>query len=148
MRAIQGIPARRLRLSAPTLRRRMRLSAPSRPANAPNSLFLQREPGHGVDRHKRLVHEDHVGIGHPGACDRHALAHAAGELVRIAILEPGKAGEIERNTIMDHPPWIRGPSPFEARPPAKLAAGCVHLPAVGEHLRVTVSVNRSWRKLL
>ena len=36
---------------------------------------------------ERLVHEQRIGLHHQGPCDAHALAHAAGELLRVRVLE-------------------------------------------------------------
>ena len=63
----------------------------------PRKLLLQGEPRHGVDRRERLVHQDDVGIGRPGAGHRDALAHAAGELVRVAVLEAGEARQVDQS---------------------------------------------------
>src|SRR5262249_44561388 len=41
-----------------------------------------------VERHERLVHQEHFGPVHEGASDLDALAHAAGELVGIVSGEP------------------------------------------------------------
>ena len=52
-----------------------------------------------VERTERLVHEDDFGIVDQRADDVGALAHAAGELVRIAVLEavePDAVDEAQR----------------------------------------------------
>ena len=49
-----------------------------------------------VERRERLVHQQHRGIGHEGARDRAALAHAAGKLVRIVVAEFREPDELER----------------------------------------------------
>ncbi len=55
-------------------------------------VALQHHAGLRVDRGERLVEQQHVGIDGQRARQRHALAHAAGQLVRIVI---GKFGEVE-----------------------------------------------------
>ena len=40
-----------------------------------------------VQRRERLIHQEHARIGHEGAGDGAALAHAAGQLVRIVFAE-------------------------------------------------------------
>jgi hypothetical protein len=50
-------------------------------------LLLQVLARHGVDRGERLVHQQHERIVGQHARDGGALAHAAGELVRILVLE-------------------------------------------------------------
>src|SRR5690606_21700028 len=54
-------------------------------------VFLELAPGLLVDRGERLVHQQDVGVHgeRPGEPD--PLAHAAGQLVRIAVLETGEA---------------------------------------------------------
>ena len=61
-----------------------------------HQLFLQGQPRHGIDRGEGLVHQDHVGIGGPGARHGHALAHAARQLVRVALLEAGEPGQLDQ----------------------------------------------------
>ena len=57
----------------------------------PQQVLLELAPGLLVDGRERLVHQQHVGVDRqrPGEAD--ALAHAAGELVRVAVLEAGEA---------------------------------------------------------
>ena len=49
--------------------------------------------GHGVERGERLVHQKDRGIVDERAAQRHPLLHAAGELPRIAPLEPAEPDE-------------------------------------------------------
>ena len=51
------------------------------------------QPGEGVERAERLVHQQHRGTQHQRTRERDALAHAAGELLRIALRR--LAGEAE-----------------------------------------------------
>ncbi len=53
-----------------------------------DEVFLELAPCLLVDRREGLVHEQHVGVDGQRAGEPDALAHAAGELVGIAILEP------------------------------------------------------------
>ena len=55
-------------------------------------VALQHHAGLRVDRRERLVEQQHMRIDGQRARQRHALAHAAGQLVRIVI---GKFREIE-----------------------------------------------------
>jgi hypothetical protein len=48
-----------------------------------------------VERGKRLVHQDDLGVEDQRLCQRHALAHAAGELVRVACAEPAEAHPLQ-----------------------------------------------------
>ena len=57
----------------------------------PDQVFLELAPVLLVDRRERLVEQQHVGIDRQRARQADALAHAAGELVRIFVLEAGKA---------------------------------------------------------
>src|SRR5271157_3234541 len=52
---------------------------------------LHVHPGHRVKRAEGLVHEDDARPQNQGLGDGHALAHAAGELVRILVLVVGDA---------------------------------------------------------
>src|SRR5438132_1198557 len=56
-------------------------------------LFLKRQSRHRVDRREWFVHQDDLGVGRPRPRDRYALAHAAGKLVRIALLESRQPGQ-------------------------------------------------------
>ncbi len=60
-----------------------------------HQLGLQDHPVLRVERRERLVHQQHAGIGDEGARDRAALAHAAGQLVRIMVAELGKPDELQ-----------------------------------------------------
>src|SRR5262249_55524443 len=53
-----------------------------------------------VERRERLVHQQNFRIVGKGARDRHALAHAAGKLVRIILGETGETGA--REIVADH----------------------------------------------
>ena len=57
----------------------------------PQQVLLELAAGLLVDGRERLVHQQHVGIDGERAGEADALAHAAGELVRIALLEAGEA---------------------------------------------------------
>jgi hypothetical protein len=50
----------------------------------------------GVERAERLVEQQHLGFDRHGAGKRHALALAAGELRRIALLQAGKLDQVEQ----------------------------------------------------
>ncbi len=50
-------------------------------------VFLEFAPGLLVDRRERLVHQQHVGLDRERAGEADALAHAAGQLMRISSLE-------------------------------------------------------------
>src|SRR5437762_6878322 len=52
----------------------------------------------GVERAEGLVHEEDRGIDGEGAGDGRALAHAAGDAVRVVVLEPLEADEAEMAT--------------------------------------------------
>ena len=42
----------------------------------------------GVERRERLVHQQHIGLDRERAREVDALAHAAGELVRVVVFKP------------------------------------------------------------
>ena len=66
----------------------------------PQDLRLHRH----VERRRRLVGDEHFGIHRQGGRDHHALAHAAGELVRVvadAVRRPRHLDEVEQ---LDRPP--------------------------------------------
>ena len=67
-----------------------------KPDSPPDPLerVVQQVAGHGVERAERLVHEQDVGVLRQGAGQRHALAHAAGQLVRPPV---GEAVELHRS---------------------------------------------------
>src|SRR5581483_2676440 len=48
-----------------------------------------------VERRKRLVHDQNLGVDRQGPGEIAALLHATGELVRIVILEPREAHELD-----------------------------------------------------
>src|SRR5262245_10457599 len=54
-------------------------------------VLLELPPGLLVHGRERLVHENDVGVHRKGSRESHALPHSAGQLVRIAMLEPGEA---------------------------------------------------------
>jgi hypothetical protein len=57
--------------------------------------FAEFLPDFGVDGAERLVEEQHTGFGGEGTGDGDALALAAGELVRVAVIETFEAEEME-----------------------------------------------------
>ena len=57
----------------------------------PQQVLLELAAGLLVDGGERLVQQQHVGVDRERAGEADALAHAAGELVRIALLEAGEA---------------------------------------------------------
>ena len=58
-------------------------------------LVLQALARHGVERAERLVHQHQLGVVGQHAGDRHALLHAAGELVRIGVGELLQADQLD-----------------------------------------------------
>ena len=54
-------------------------------------VLLELAPGLLVHGRERLVEEEHVGVDRERPGEPDALAHAARELVRVALLEAGKA---------------------------------------------------------
>ena len=48
-----------------------------------------------VERAQRLVEQEHVGVEHEAARQRHPLLLAAGQLARIAVGEPAQADQVE-----------------------------------------------------
>src|SRR5579871_5384377 len=62
----------------------------------PQQLVAHGHPRLLVQRRERLVHQQHRRILHQTACDRDALLHAAGELMRMASAEAFEAHELER----------------------------------------------------
>ncbi len=48
-----------------------------------------------IERGERLVHKEHFGLDDQGARKAHALAHAAGEFLRIGGLETVKADRVQ-----------------------------------------------------
>ena len=71
-------------------------------------LFLERDAGLGVHRREGLVHQDHPGVGGQRPGDGHALLHAAGQLVRVALLEAPKADQLD---VPVHDPLPLPPGP-------------------------------------
>ena len=69
-----------------------------------------------VDVRPRLVEQDDAGLGRERARERDALLLAAGELVRVAALEPVEADE--REHLRDAPGALGG----EARPKPTFSA--------------------------
>ena len=65
---------------------------------APDAHQLEAEllAGHGIERGKRLVHQQHRGVVDERTAEGDALLHAAGELARKALLEAGKADELDQ----------------------------------------------------
>ena len=70
-------------------------------------LVLHQRPGLHVERRERLVHQQDLGVVDEGRGERDALAHAAGELVRVAVLEGGEAdpGQPVAGLLPAPPPW-------------------------------------------
>src|SRR5206468_3959614 len=66
--------------------------------------------GHGVESAEGLVHEEERGVVHERARDGHALAHPAGELVWVLLLEAAEADQPEGPTMVRNSP---GPSSTE-----------------------------------
>ena len=58
-------------------------------------LVAEQQPRLLVERAERLVHQQDLRLGGERARDRDALAHAAGQLGRIALLEAVEADEID-----------------------------------------------------
>src|SRR4051812_44398920 len=58
-----------------------------------DELLLHGEPGEGIELAERLVEEEELRIVDEGARQRHALRHAAGELMRVGGGEAVKADE-------------------------------------------------------
>ena len=56
-------------------------------------LVLEDAPRLGVQRAERLVHEQHLRFARERLRERDALLHAAGQLTRIAVLEPFQMDE-------------------------------------------------------
>jgi hypothetical protein len=50
----------------------------------------------GIQRAERLVHQQQVGLVDQGATDGDALAHAAGELARLVMVEAAEADLVEQ----------------------------------------------------
>ena len=59
-------------------------------------LVVQDVAGHGVEGAERLVHQEHLGLLGEGPGQGDALAHAAGQLVGLAVGEAGELHELEQ----------------------------------------------------
>ncbi len=83
------------------------------PRGAPDALdlALQDLPRLRVERREGLVHEQHGGIGRQRARDGPALAHAARELVGIAVVEAPEVHEPQQ-LLARAPPVAAAPSPW------------------------------------
>ena len=64
-------------------------------ATQPQQVLLELAPVLLVDGGERLVEQQHVGVDRERAGEADALAHAAGELVRILLLEAGEADLVD-----------------------------------------------------
>ena len=62
----------------------------------PQQIVVQRVPCDLVERRERLVEQQQIGFGDEGARDRDAHPHAARQLARIGVLEPGEADRAQR----------------------------------------------------
>ena len=62
----------------------------------PLQLVVQQVAGHRVERAERLVHQQHVGVLGQRPGQRHPLAHAAGQLVRALVAEPGQVHGLQQ----------------------------------------------------
>jgi NitT/TauT family transport system ATP-binding protein len=65
----------------------LQMDEPFSALDAQNKVLLQDHLGLRVERRERLVHQQHQRIDRERARERRALAHAAGELVRVVIFE-------------------------------------------------------------
>ena len=74
--------------------------ARARRAQDAGDLGAERVAQPGVERGERLVEQHDLGIGGQRAGERHALALAAGELVRVAVRPRAQADEVE---ALGHP---------------------------------------------
>ena len=73
----------------------------------PQQLLLQHRLGQLVERRERLVHEQHLGVVGERAGERHALLHAARQLMRVGVGELAEPGLVE--PLADHvAPFARG----------------------------------------
>ena len=59
----------------------------------------------GVERTERLVEQQHLRVDGERAGERHPLALAAGQLRRVAVLEPVEPDDLEQ--LVDLAPWSR-----------------------------------------
>ena len=86
-------------------------------------LFLHQLAGLHVERGERLVHQQHLRIVDEGLRQRHALAHAARELVRMMILkalQPDAVDPVARRLLAPWPSARRE----TAAPPSHCRARC------------------------
>src|SRR5438309_473350 len=58
-------------------------------------FVLQLPADQGIERGERLIHEQDIRIGGQGACQSHALLHAAGELAAVALTPLREADQLE-----------------------------------------------------
>ena len=93
------------------LRDRVRDEDDRRAELLPDREQLEVEPlaGHLVERAERLVHQQQRGLERERPRDRDALLHAARELPRMVVAEPGQLDELEHPLDALLPP-ARGPS--------------------------------------
>ncbi len=82
----------------------------------PQQLDVQPLAGHVVERAERLVEQHHRRLHDQAAGDRHPLAHAAGQLRGLGLLEAGEPDQLDQ--VVDQ----AGLGGDARRPPA--AAGC------------------------
>ena len=82
-------------------------------------VLLEFPPRLLVDGGERLVHEQHVGVDGERARQADALAHAAGKLVRILLLEAGEA-DLARYSGARSPRARPSPTPRSSSPKATL----------------------------
>ena len=75
-------------------------------------LVLKLAADQRVERRERLVHQQDLGVGGHGARQSDALAHAAGELVRVAVVP---AGEVDEGELL-----VRDPVALACRHAAQL----------------------------
>ena len=94
------------------------------PAVQPADLAARRDAQRRIEIGQRLVEQEHLGVAHDGPPERHALALAAGERVRLAI---EKAREPERAGHRRHAPLDLGaaaPTGGAARRPGCRPRSC------------------------
>jgi hypothetical protein len=76
-------------------------------------ILLQDHPGLRVERRERLVHQQHQGIYGQRAGKRRALAHAAGELVRVVVFERAEMTLGQQGLCLFTPLYGGNPSDLE-----------------------------------
>ena len=74
---------------------------------------------HRIERGERFVHQQHFGIGGQDARQGDALLHAAGQLRRIAVLEPAELHQVDE-ALRRRPVAPRGRRPCILRPNSTL----------------------------